>query len=497
MSENRFKEGMQSTFLRISAISLACAIHCLSPQTAWADAPSPSSEEGSAPKAAVTILDTDVNTIAAAAEDTERPVQNGATAIMGASANPAPKVLILYAPYGNGHKSAAEAIKNDIENRPQKPVVVLTDVTAFLKNKTKDNTLSLYDQLTKKMPEVYDLWFRFYMALGARRSPDKLPVVRYYDADKLAEFIRQEKPKVIVSTFNHATEVLIKLRSTQQIDQGIKIAWQHTDYVEEKYFANLSRKIDMTFLPHGDMVRTWIKSYKVPASKVMSPGIAVNSNLQKQQTAAEKDVFMRTNGLDPQLKTVTIMSGAAGVGDFPLMVQSLASSTSEPLQIVALCAKNKPHYDALLALKSSLPSNIKLVVRGLIRPEDVADYFKSSDVVVGKAGGLGSTEIFTIGKPFVMLDINGGQERSNIGFFEARNLAVGTRRQKDIGKTVQSLLRDPARMEAMVEAQNEFVSQLDNKRIGEWVGTEALRTKQPHWISVGIKCVVDQFKAFF
>ena len=404
------------------------------------------------------------------------------------------KVIIFWAPFGGGHKSAAEAIRADILKSDPNANVVLKDVLDFLPAATRKRNLEFYEKQVSKFPEIYDLIFRMNAAVGARIEPYQLPTAYQYDGDAILKYLELEKPSVILSTFHQATESLTRMRYLGILNPEIKIGWQHTDYVDSKVFANLSRRIDMTFLPHSGLKKSWTELYEVPENLVLATGISVNPSLSEPLTPEARSLFLQSKGLKTELRTIVLMSGVNAVGDFPKILRSISEASDEPIQIVAICGKNPDQLAAIQKL--SLPSNVLLKAEGFTKPDDVGKYFKSADVIVTKAGGLSSAEIFTIGKPTVLLDINGGQERYNIRYFEKYELATGVRNQKNVGAAILAAVKKGPELAALTERQRAFASEKDVKSPGEWV-TEQLvdiRRRYPGGISVALPSHPSRFQ---
>lgn len=381
---------------------------------------------------------------------------------------PPPKVVIIWASYGNGHKSAGEGIKAEILKANPEALVEFKDVRDFMGPLHRWYFEKGF-KLTGDHPEYYDRWYQKLMRDGAEaQSVGKMPRVGDYQAQTMADWVLESKPSVILSTFHHATEVLVKLREEGMIPKNIPIGWQHTDYTDHKYFARIAQAIDMSFLPHPELEKSMIEKHGVNPSQVMTTGISVSQKFTQAWTPEEKSLFLKKKGLEPQRRTITLMSGNAGTGDFPEIVRSLSENIVEPIQIVAICARNEKNYKNLLALQAKLPPSVKLKVEGFIPSDEVANYIRSSEIFIGKAGGLSSTETFVAQIPSIFLDNNGGQERFNIKFFEKEGLAQGVRSESEVGALANVLLTDQELREKVVKNEGLFKNIIQPEKIAAW-----------------------------
>lgn len=381
----------------------------------------------------------------------------------------APKrILIYYATIGNGHESSAKAIKAGILARDPSVEVVLQDVRQFSGNRLLSwFNAKAYGLMVKYKPEMWDAMYNKQMQ-AAYAANSVTDFSKPYDENLILENIKEVKPDMIINTFNIGVDSLILLKEKGLLPANIKIAWMHTDYVVERYHQLLSRDIDMTFLAHEEMEKAWIKA-GIPESKVMTTGMSVNPAIYDVLTPENRTKFMSEVGLDSSKKTIVLMSGKEGVGNFPKIVTSIASNISEPIQIVAVCGLNQRHQKALAKLK--LPPNVSLKIEGFIPNEKVLNYVKSSDLYITKSGGLSTSEAFVIGKPLVLLDINGGQERYNSKFFNEQGLASIAANESESGHLVKDLLYDDLAKYKMVAQQMKFREKINLGAITDYVFT--------------------------
>ena len=379
-----------------------------------------------------------------------------------------PRIVVFWGSLGMGHETAAMAFKQDIQKAYPQAEVVLKDVRDFMNPIRRAIGARGYTFMTKKTPGGYDRWFKGYMEQGATiDSPGNLPTALKHHPEKMLEWLKETNPTEIISVYNPATEALINLRDQGEL-LNIPVAQFLTDYTDTVYFRRMGERVDMSFVPDERIRQSWMAA-GLPESKVRTSGIPVNPQAFIPMTESQRKEFLVDKGLDPEVKTVVLVSGSAGVGDFLTMVKSMAAeSNGQPIQIVAICARNTSHFKNLIKLLPRLPANVNLKVLGLVPQAELLSYLKASNLVVTKTGGLSSTEITTIQKPVIYLDINGGQETYNSQFFSQAGMAIATKDQAGIGKEVQRILNDEVLQRRMVAAQAFSQSQLDRLAPVDW-----------------------------
>ncbi len=376
------------------------------------------------------------------------------------------RFLIYYISIGFGHEQAARAIRDKILARDPSAQVTLQDVTQFSPSKALAwLNAKIYGTTVKYAPQLWDAMFENSMAYY-RSMKEIKRINKPYDERAILKNIESVNPDVIISTYSLSTESLIYLKQENRLPKGLKIAWVHTDYVVENYYQLISKEIDMTFLPHKAMERAWVEG-NVPSSKVMTAGMPVNPAIYDSFSEQERVEFMSQVGLDRNTKTIFLLSGKEGVGNFYEIVKRIALEFSEPIQIVAACGLNRSHQIKLSRMK--LPSNVKLVIEGRIPNEKVFKYLKSSDLYVTKSGGVSPTEAAIIGKPMILLDINGGPERYNAKFFLENAMAEVTNSEASVGILARQLLGDSSARATMLAAQKQLRDGTDLELIADYL----------------------------
>ena len=114
-------------------------------------------------------------------------------------------------------------------------------------------------------------------------------------------------------------------------------------------------------------------------------------------------------------KRVLLTSGSMGFGEMKECVDAILDNID--CYLIVVCGSNKE-------LKNELDkiNNDKLYVLGFIN--NMNQYMKSSDVIIAKPGGLTSTEITMMRKPFVIMMPIPGVENYNAKFFSDNGMGL-------------------------------------------------------------------------
>jgi UDP-N-acetylglucosamine:LPS N-acetylglucosamine transferase len=407
--------------------------------------------------------------------------------------------LIFTAGFGGGHDSSKDAIRDKLlAVYPDLNVVVLNAQdyihgAGIFPIIARASTF-VFDKVYQFTPKLWDWLFQRTIDLAdGKTSAGDIPVHLFSNRRILAD-LKKYKPDVIYSTYHLMTSRLIALRESGELNPDIPIAWLDTDFVQKPFYYLHSHGIDMTFIAHP-ILREERLALGVPADKMKATGLFINPFVFEPFSESQRREFMRTamsvpdkvkakqvdeqwvptkqiwiNGglqdvdaatvqLDPNVMTVTIASGRAGVGDYPAIVEGLiqeARARKIPIQIVAVCGDNRKNYDKVTKLYRKLAArgevgDVTLVVSRLVDNMKLMKLVRSSQLFIGKSGSQSPFEAAIMGVPRVLIDVIGGQERWTANFFKRLGLAwvVAAKEQKMLAKRAFEYLENDEAMAQM------------------------------------------------
>ena len=150
----------------------------------------------------------------------------------------------------------------------------------------------------------------------------------------------------------------------------------------------------------------------------------------------------------------TILITVGGIGAGPLWLAAAAIASIGPdCRVVVVCGRNESARQRMLDSVKQLPepARSRVEVRGHVARPDMVLLMHQSALIVGKPGGLTTSEALAAGLPFVVFNplVIPGQEEGNAEFLAAHNAGVVVDSAEHLGKVVEDLLNDPVRLQAM------------------------------------------------
>ena len=431
-----------------------------------------------------------------------------------------PTVVIVPAGWGGGHNTSAQCIRDRLLAADPDARIELLPAENYLTLADRIPPLSrastfLFDKIYQWAPRGYEFLFDHAMSTARGKTTAAELSHPWFSSKALLADLRRIKPDVIYSTYHLGTAMLIGLRQNGSLSADVPIAWLDTDFVHEPFFYLNSLGADLTFLAHPTLAAERERLGIAP-QKMAITGLFINPFVLEPFTADDRRDFLRRamsvpdraepdprrpaareiwiNGLNqnvdeadvelnPDVMTVTIASGRAGVGDYPTIIEGLihqARARGRPIQIVAVCGDNDRNYDAVVRLWSRLfpdgaPDDVTLVASHLVDNAKLMRLVRSSALFIGKCGSQSPFEAAVMGVPRVLIDVIGGQERWTANFYAAQGLAevVKANQQNQLAARAFAYLEDPERMRRMREADDVVRASYDLTPITRFM-TEAL-----------------------
>ena len=350
------------------------------------------------------------------------------------------KVLILSASAGAGHLRAADAIQKAFAQAGAAREVRNIDVLNYTNTVFRHLYSKAYLDMVNAMPDVmgwlYDRLDKPWKNERRRLALDKL------NTRPLVGFLKEYKPDIVVCTHFLPSEILSWLKAKERLrchqaivvtDFDVHAMWLCHYY--EQYFVAL------------DETRAHMHKLGIPQDKITVTGIPIDPVFA---IAKDKREMRRKHGLAPDKTTILVSAGGFGVGRVEDLWMSLAEIQHEA-QVLVLCGRNeelKKKLDKLAAKKSGRVSMINLGYTTLMD-----ELMSASDILLGKPGGLTTSEALAKGLVFVIVNPIPGQEERNSDHLLEEGVAIRCNNLPVLAYKVDQLLSDSqrfARMQANV-----------------------------------------------
>lgn len=290
----------------------------------------------------------------------------------------------VYLSTGNGFKAPLDAIMQNLDE--QQFDLRALDFFSDLGIKRWDNFWKKTWAAVLKRP-----WLLRLSYYTQKRFLTKIYVLIHYYTEKkrLLSWIEHENPDFIIST--HFVTTLIMPFLVKKSGKRIPVFAYNAEVVSA-HASNVSAGVRAYFLPTEEGASKLIKCGQ-PAASVRTAPFPINKKFTRLQLTTEQ--AREKHELRKDLFTLLMSFGGDGIGS-TLLIEQIAEKKL-PVQIIAVCGKNKELYDKVSAIKAEHPDAL-IQLYGFV--DNMPELVAASDLCTGKSGMNAVFEAIYMKKPY-------------------------------------------------------------------------------------------------
>ncbi|WP_435018040.1 MGDG synthase family glycosyltransferase [Tundrisphaera sp. TA3] len=350
----------------------------------------------------------------------------------------AKKVLILSASAGAGHLRAAQAIERAFAEAGTAESIHNYDTLEFTNPLFRRLYSKAYIEMVNRMPEVLG-WL--YDQLDQPDKDDRIQLAfDKLNTGPLIRLLEDLRPDITICTHFLPAEIISWLIGKGRLDTRQAIVVTDYDVHAQWLCPNYAH-----YFVAIDETRAHLEELGVPPGKVTVSGIPIDPVFALAKDKAE---MRRKHGLRPDGAVILSSAGGFGVGRIDELMASLLK-VRHPGQVIAICGRNAELKARLDRLAGTLPADAPVSLKVVGYTTEMDEYMAAADLVVGKPGGLTTSEAMARGLGFVVVSPIPGQEERNSDHLLEEGAAIRCNNLPVIAYKIDRLLDDPRRLEAM------------------------------------------------
>jgi processive 1,2-diacylglycerol beta-glucosyltransferase len=353
------------------------------------------------------------------------------------------KTVLLTCRTGQGHNSAAQAVRQALEARGAE--CEIKDALAFLGDNVSETITNAFVNIALKTPRAFGFMYAAGEFLSSERRKSPVYFANALYAENLHRYLVENDIDAAVCPHLFPAEALTYLRKKHHLSA-------HTYFVSTDYtcipFLE-ETETDAVFTPHADLDPLFVRR-GVPAGLLVSSGVPVQGAY-----AAETNRDDARVALDLPLETpcFLVMTGGEGCGNALEITNKLIGRIGgRDARVVVMTGRNN-------RLLQSVEGRFAGDARVLAVPftDQVPLYMDASDVLLTKPGGISSTEAAVKGIPMVHTPPIPGVETLNAQFFAERGMSVLAPDETGAADNAVRLCDDARQRTRMLEAQRQYL----------------------------------------
>ncbi|MFH1370660.1 MAG: glycosyltransferase [Planctomycetota bacterium] len=348
------------------------------------------------------------------------------------------RVLILSASAGAGHVRAAQAMEKAFIRLNAAGELKNIDTLQYTNKLFEKLYSKAYIELVDKAPDLLG-WLYNHMDNPWRFERRRLAFDKL-NARPFIKLLKEYQPDLAVCTHFLPAEIISWLKqkrglTTRQAivvtDFDLHAMWLCRHY--EHYFVALEE------------TKLHLQELGVPPEKITVSGIPIDPVFAEPKDKAQ---MRKKLGLDAALTTILTSAGGFGVGPMEMLIQSLMKMHNK-VQVVAVCGKNDELKKRLEKLSGQLDTScpVRIVPVGYTTKMD--EYMSAADLLLGKPGGLTTSEALAKNLPIVIVHPIRGQEERNADHLLEEGAAIRCNNLPVLAYKIDNLLDNPSRLAEM------------------------------------------------
>ncbi len=325
------------------------------------------------------------------------------------------RILILHVRAGVGHERAARAVESALRSLDPSCEPIVRDALEFSSPLLRRFYASSYNRLVDRVPRAWGFFYRQaerIPAMGFRqRMRSNLLAAGCRD---FAAATRRFRADAVLCTQFLPVEVFAFLRARGAVKVPVYCAV--TDYAIHPIWVYPG--IDRYFVATKSAAEQLLATGVVAADRIEVTGVPIDPQFA---TGVGRDAARRELALDPDPErfTLLVMGGGFGWGPMEAMVD-VVLRMPDSVQALVLAGRNEELRERLAHKVRGHEDRLK--VHGFT--DRVHLFLEAADLLVGKAGGLTSSEAMARGVPIVAVHPIPGQEERNCDYLQESGAAV-------------------------------------------------------------------------
>ncbi len=385
----------------------------------------------------------------------------------------APRILIVSSDTGGGHRSAAQAIADGLQQFWKSKTLAVRIIKGIEEShKVTAKLVGLYNWLLRHRQQ----WVKYLYWTVNKVRPETREFFYKLCFNYVKNIFDKWCPNLIISVHPLTQHFFARFLKELNLLDKVPIVTIVTDPCYG-FWKGWACEVVSLYLVANQEARQQLIDYGISPEKIKISGMPIHSKFYEIEKANTKEI-REALGLDPDKFTVFVNAGWIGGGNVPKIFQELVRGELN-IQAIFLAGKN----EKLREKAEKLAKKAKFPVKVIGYSDEIEKLMKAANVMISKLGGLTTYEALACRLPIIADATTPPmpQEEGTARLVAHKGAAVLLRKASDIVPIVRSLLEDSRKYAAMKMATQRLVVPNSTQKIIEEIVAllpESPETKQ-------------------
>jgi hypothetical protein len=351
---------------------------------------------------------------------------------MQESYEPMKTVHLIFFDAGGGHRSAANALSQVIQQQGRPWRVEMLNLQELF------DSLDVFRKLTGiRSQDIYNMTLKKGWTLGSPQLTRAMHgIIRLYHRQQvrlLERYWTKSPSDLVVSLIPNFNRALFQ--SIETVTPGVPLITILTDLADFPPHFWIEKQ-DQYIVCGTDRAVAQARSLDYDDDRIFrASGMILNPKFYEPIQVDRRAERMRL-GLDPDRPTALVLFGGQGSTDM-IEIAARISESQQPVQLILLCGHNEKLADRLRAMKLNQPVHVEGFTR------EVPYFMHLSDLFIGKPGPGSISEALAMRLP-VIVERNAWtlpQERYNADWIQDQGVGMVLSGFRQIDTAIEEMLR--------------------------------------------------------
>lgn len=352
-----------------------------------------------------------------------------------------PKILIISSDTGGGHRSAAQTIADGLQKLWKGESFAVRTIKAVEESHhITEKLVSLYNWILRHKQG----WMKYLYWFVNRFRPETREFFHRRSVRYLKDLFEKWCPHIVVSVHPLTQHGIARILKELNLSKQIPLVTVVTDPCYGFWKGWACDDVSL-YLVANEGARRQLIDYGIDPEKIKIAGMPVDPKFHELN---EKDAqnARKAFGLDPDKFTVFVNAGWVGGGNIPQIFKEFVRGDLD-VQAIFLAGKN----EELKKEAEQIAKTAKFPVKVIGYSDEIEKMMQSANVMISKLGGLTTFEALACRLPIIADATTPPmpQEAGTVDMIREKGAGILLKKSSDIVATIQNLLTDSKKYDAM------------------------------------------------